>query len=232
MLSPHLSYEYDRSFKERVIHFRNYNQLLPWVGIEYSTIDHKRLLVIGESHYLPKKSTVHNTLDWYATAKELTHKEKSWLSTRGAVSCGIDQKYGHKGKLIFSNVEKAILKTNFKPLNKENLFRYFSYYNFFQRPAEERISIEETTTDLNFAFETFNIVTDILKPELVCFVSVKAYKAFMNKKDKDYDFIIDYFPHPARAWWNKESKAYKFGGVNNLKGKEKFKRFINTYFLN
>ena len=47
-------------------HLRRFPCMHPWIGSRYQDKRHKRLLVIGESHYLPPDSTIHHDPDrWY-----------------------------------------------------------------------------------------------------------------------------------------------------------------------
>ena len=52
----------------------------PWIGSEYRE---NRILVVGESHYMPEGSTINLSLGtWYsATQAELTDSERSYIHT-------------------------------------------------------------------------------------------------------------------------------------------------------
>ena len=62
-----------------------------WIGSRYRDARHKRLLVIGESHYLPPDSTIHRDPGrWYRSRQEeLSGEEVRWASTAtsGAATC-------------------------------------------------------------------------------------------------------------------------------------------------
>lgn len=55
----------------------------PWVGSNYVSDKHKKLLVLGESHYLPKGSIKSHDVDaWYSGSEDsLDDKEKEWIFT-------------------------------------------------------------------------------------------------------------------------------------------------------
>lgn len=53
-------------FAARHEHFKRFPCLTPWVGSSYQSPNHKKLLIIAESHYLPKGSTIHHdAARWY-----------------------------------------------------------------------------------------------------------------------------------------------------------------------
>ena len=74
--------DFDTSLKQ-IPHYQAYPAMLPFVGEEYISEQHKKVLVIGESHYLPKESTVHHDAEaWYAGSQEsLNDKEVAWINT-------------------------------------------------------------------------------------------------------------------------------------------------------
>lgn len=107
-----------------------------------------------------------------------------------------------------------------------NIMQSFAVLNYFQRPSIERgLRIKVTEIDKKNAFNRFNILVEILKPDLVVFVSKQASDCHKGCV-KDYHEIrskqphIVYFNHPASVnWWKTESK----GIVNEFKKLEKLK---------
>ena len=59
----------------------------PWMGDHYQDDRHKRLLIIGESHYLPEGSTIHHDSDaWYTGSQnDLSDEERKWVCTAGNI---------------------------------------------------------------------------------------------------------------------------------------------------
>jgi hypothetical protein len=111
----------------------------------------------------------------------------------------------------------------------DNIYEHFAYYNFFQRPAEkEAKGIEINGKDREVANSIFGKITEILQPEIIIFLSVKAWNN-CNKNILANNIIIDFVPHPARPWWNKKSKRYAFKEDIVLTGAEKFKKIAECY---
>ena len=69
-------------------HLRRYPCMQPWIGSRYRDERHKRLLVIGESHYLPPESTIHHDPErWYCSSQaDLSDEEVRWASTIGNIT--------------------------------------------------------------------------------------------------------------------------------------------------
>ena len=69
-------------------HLRRFPCMHPWIGSRYRDDRHKRLLVVGESHYLPPESTIHHDPDrWYRSSQaELSEEEVRWASTIGNIT--------------------------------------------------------------------------------------------------------------------------------------------------
>lgn len=71
--------------------YRNFRQMLPWVGCEFENNEHKKILFIGESHYLPECINDENLLTpegWYNQGEynlDENSDEYSWTNTREIV---------------------------------------------------------------------------------------------------------------------------------------------------
>ena len=85
--------------------------------------------------------------------------------------------------------------------------------NYFQRPELKKgESISASENDKKQARDIFKQVVDILKPNIVIFLSSKSYKTLGTKK-------YDYVNHPTcRHWWNDN-------------GEKKFKELIQRQCL-
>ena len=58
-------------------HLRRYPCMQPWIGNRYRDKRHKRLLVVGESHYLPPDSTIHHDpARWYRSSQSDLNPEE------------------------------------------------------------------------------------------------------------------------------------------------------------
>lgn len=227
--------EFEESFKEHS-HYSKHQQMIPWVGYNYKKI---KVLIIGESHYLPEKSSIHlDSEKWYASSySDLSIDEKSWTNTAGIISYRIESAKTPKGHTIYLNLEQAIHELGFYP--QSNVFEYLSFYNFFQRPAIYKQSLDFDNTDVQISIEVFKHVLQILEPKVICFVSKKPWE--VCKKSEvviwngeinryvTFDNItpVDYFPHPASQWWNRQSDQYQlFNDGIKRTGKQKFIDFL------
>ena len=233
------------SLFEKIPFFKQYPHMMPWVGADYQGTSHKKILLIAESHYLPKTSIVHqNTSNWYSgTSNDLSPEELGWTNTREIIGSGENQNWDlgeSPGHRIYLNIEKAMLDTGFDPVDKSNMFKFCGYYNFFLRPANEGDSIIFNGDDEKVAMDTLFELLKILNPDMVCVLSHKAWKICENwvediqQKDgfrlydrDDKPYIADFFPHPISQWWNMASLKYSFLEESKAQtGREKFIRFL------
>ena len=109
----------------------------PWIGDHYRDERHKRLLVVGESHYLPEGSTIHRDPDvWYTRSQnDLTDKEREWISTSGNIS-GEWSRAHTICREIARELSRTLDERGLPP--DDFVFRHIVYCNFFLRPAPSR----------------------------------------------------------------------------------------------
>ncbi|MCU8092477.1 hypothetical protein L5M18_13010 [Shewanella sp. SM20] len=207
-------------------HFQKYPRLTPWVGSWYSE---NKILIIGESHYLPKGATYHHDVEkWYA-GNELALEEHikhhclnekngiSYISTSGilkARSTDISpeerKSFKAKGHTIYRNLLTTINSSpKFKHQNYLDVIDQVAYYNYFQRPAEETGgSIDVKPRDIPMAESTLKLVLNTLQPELIIVASRKAGK-LIKPLIPNYEFVIT--AHPSSVWWNRQTKKGNCG---------------------
>lgn len=208
---------------QKLAHYQNFPEMLPFIGDNY---EKTRLLIVGESHYLPTGSTIQqNPEEWYKSNNEqLTEKEKGWINTR-AVLKDFFISPTYKPFRIFYSIAQAIQEKSLELKNSDvsEIFNNFSMYNFFQRPAEsEGESINNTSLDIEKAENTLHHVIQSILPKFIIFVSVKAWESFNTKTFIDlYNIKFDYCPYPATAYWNTTVEKY-----GNMTGKQKFIKFL------
>ncbi len=203
---------------------QNYPAMRPWVGCRYDCPEHKRLLVIGESHYLPPESTQHETpRKWFNGNQEmLEDKEIAWISTTEIIRGSRRENFKAKGHTIYRNLTKMLHSVGRELENPYDAIHDIAYYNYFQRPAKTGVSvagIEEV--DKKIAIEFFQSVVAVLRPELILFVSKLAWGVFDEAKLSVPGVEIGRCPHPSSMYWNK--KAAKYGNIN---GKEVAAKFL------
>lgn len=219
--------------------YQSHWYMLPFIGDNYESSKHKKLLLIGESHYMPKGSTVHHDVNrWYDGIPNLSKDEERWCDTRGARY----YKSGQFGK----NIDRAIREAF--PIEGENAFMEIASYNYFLRPADDRQSFESISTerDCEEAVRNFYAILEILKPNAIVFTSKFAFNhaewidspKYFNCGLWDYTakFNIDYIftEHPSCSWWNRVIRM-KTGSSNDyfhgLTSKQFFVEFLKNHWL-
>lgn len=186
----------------------------PWIGENYHSRTHKRLLILGESHYLPEDSTVHLDADTWYNKKEqdLSEKEVKWLSTSGIIKKNKETNFPNKAHGIYRNVCIEINSNTFNYKLSSQIIDHFAYYNFFQRPAEVTgDSIKVKDIDKEIAISVLESVINKLDPELIIFISSLAGNAGKDiLSRREIPFVVT--PHPTCAWWNRSAKKYNGRG--------------------
>jgi len=210
---------------DTITQYQKYPCMKPWVGSSYSSPMHKRLLVLGESHYLPKGSTVHlNAEDWYENHQEALSKEEvKWLSTSGIILSNKDGNFPKKAHGIYKNTCFEINSCSFNYTLSSQAIEHFSYYNFFQRPAEVAgNSIKVKGIDKEVAISVLESVIKKLEPELIIFASSLAGRFGKDVASRrGIPFVVT--PHPTCAWWNRTAKKY------NGRGRDLIPAFLKKY---
>jgi len=232
---------YDEQLKEGIVHLRNYPEMLPFIGSKWE--NSKRILLLGESHFLPFDELDTNFdyyNNWYkGNSKNWDECLKGYIKTRGNIS-GIENSGKLNGTLaLYFNLRNALLENEYLK-NEIVIFDKFSFYNYFQKPAAvkevnyENRSINAQEIDCKIAYDTLSKVAEIIKPNLIIFASVKAYDTYLrqhltSKSEILNEIKIDFVPHAGRQWWNRESWRYAKNGKRRT-GKQKFIDLIEEYY--
>ncbi|MFQ6370601.1 hypothetical protein [Shewanella sp. YIC-542] len=204
-----------------VTHFMKYPRLMPWIGAKY--LKH-RILVIGESHYLPKGATYqHEAAAWYNGCETALRKHLAaacpdenginWIDTSGILrrrstdmATGERKKFSAKGHAIYRNLFSTFNTASmFKLDDYRDTIDFIAYFNYFQRPAEfpgKSIILHEK--DKEIAAKTLNKILVILQPKMIAVVSKKAGK-LVRPLIMDYSHIVT--AHPSSSWWNRRTKS-------------------------
>ena len=194
--------------------YQRYRQLRPFVGSHFQNTRPK-ILLVAESHYLPKSSTIHHDPDqWYkGNASSLTDEEKSWINTAAIVGSG-PERWNNRGHRIYRNLNK-ILKECLIP-SDGNLFEFVSFMNAFQRPAKQGATLQVSELDIYHSKEIIKHVIDTLEPHGVIFVSRKAHKMVGRKIEKLVGLPVYVTSHPSSPYWtNRKDKT-------GMTGREQF----------
>ena len=191
-------------------HYNKYLNMKPWIGEAYYSKEHKRLLVIGESHYLPKGSTKSlNVESWYQSEQcILNDQELRYISTSKIIEKNLDSNFKKNEHGIYRNFSKVINGVSYNYSLPSDAMNHLAFMNFFQRPAEVNGgSIRVAKKDIEISTLVLTDVIRELAPDLVIFTSSKAGKhgAPLVKK---LDIPVVVTPHPTCQWWNRQAKSY------------------------
>lgn len=197
--------------------------MLPYVGPDYESPTHVRMLLVGESNYFPKSSLVHKeSRSWYEKSQaDITPEEEAYINCRGLLEC--DWKApGHK---IYRELNACLalleLPCTDRPVS------HVAYMNAFQRPAAVPGSTFKhccTDIDVEIGLETLKSTVAIIDAEVVVFVSKYAWdKIGKRVRNEQVSGYYDYVSHPADPFhWNVPS--YKHG-------KSKFVDLLRSRFI-
>jgi hypothetical protein len=213
----------------RIQHYKNHPQMLPFIGKNWGK-GMKKVLLIGESHFM--RDPVNNSKKWYETTKnELSINQRQDTSPREIITMGYLKKSFGDNR-IFSEINTIMNRMS----NGEKDILYFSFLNFFQRPAIKKNESFDKL-DISIGNEVVKEATEILQPEYIFILSYKAW----DRLNIDYDSNllmelfkrdrIKYSCHPTQKWWTVESEEYKIDKEKGT-GKERFEHFIKSILNN
>ena len=193
----------------------------PWIGKNYFTSKQK-LLILGESHYLPKDSSIQMEENrWYSsTEDDLSHEEIEWISTTDIISYSIENNFNSRSHWIYKNIAQALNEILQKPAYSDAL-SYISFYNYFRRPAYGGYSLFVCQKDVDIAAAYILDFIKQNKPDIIIFTSSLAGEYGEEAVDSTG---IPYFtvPDPTCQWWNAAAKKY-----GEKTGRELFIDFLN-----
>lgn len=246
----------DKSYDEELLeinHLATHPCLLPFIGDNYGKLGaNKKILFIGESHYIGDTDVSGETDDWYSyhcdkfcydyklyydfcnttchikSANEtneknclLSGKHCSWTSTRCVFNWEINQ----------DNVKHRFIKPPVQILQKVYLNKYslnlslpdvlnsVAIFNYFQRPQYGRGGLCPTLLDSKTAQSTSNSILSILKPDIVVFLSKKAFWNY--KKSVHYDLLPSHIAVGHPSHWNRWKKNPEYN----------YEAILTDYFL-
>jgi hypothetical protein len=198
----------------------------PFIGEKWEKIN--KILLIGESHSLEGFADEKTITGWYIKKDEDLTKDQEYNTATGElIRDGLKSGNFHKNR-IYSNINDVI-----KSVNNEIDLKYFSFMNFYQRPAIKEYDVFNKK-DNSVANKTVNEVVKILKPDYIFFLSSVAWERFNIEYDNEIlmnifdNKKIGHSCHPANSWWNRESGENEIviGNKEKNTGKMTFKKFI------
>lgn len=164
-------------------------------GCNYPT-NNKKLLLVGESHYLKETSDYHHDPErWYAGVSVSDKDDWGWIKTRNIISNGIQTKWGDRSKAIYRNIEKALFESLMFEKKPLSAFTEVAFMNYFQRPAERTgKSIKVSQRDAEVSYAVFQSVINAIAPNIIIFTSSLAWqharkseaKMFLDKRGVSY----------------------------------------------
>ena len=189
---------YDRQF-DGIDHLHRYPAMLPYVGPRYLSPGHAKVLLLGESNYLPNESTAHKDAEkWYSgTQNQLSDEEVEWVHNRHLLQ-GDWKPPGHK---IYREIDACVAEATGPGCGEGGrAMNHVAYMNAFQRPAVgEGASLTRCCTpkDEAIATDVVRKVVSILRPAAVIFVSKFAWDKLSRGVDNGSSVRYDFTSHPA-----------------------------------
>lgn len=183
-------FKFDDELRKNSFLDRHY-ECLPYVGEKYETT---RLLLIGESHYIPEGARQYVDRDDYynVTFDELEEWDnKDWdyrdsIYTRKVFNYRVYNK--EKFETFFANIATEIAKIIYHVDNpsieqKREAMHHYAFMNYYKRPSYEAgKSIEGLTAeDTKYAYDISSYNIEVLNPRLIIFLSKKHIMPFANQ---------------------------------------------------
>lgn len=222
----HLSTKKYDADLQKITHYKAFPLMMPYVGPSYKSDRHKKLLLIGESFYLPPESTVHkNANEWYKkNASVLNEEEIRYLDCRGLLE---GDWVGGTGHTMYLEIDRC-LRTCLSGLkDNERATTHIAYTNAFLRPASEsgksfKFCCEDI--DRKVSVEVIDAVVKALQPDLVIYLSICAWDyAGWQVANLNPTITFDHTCHPtAHFYWKRE-------GYPN--GYNKFIQLLKSQFV-
>jgi hypothetical protein len=175
----------------------------PYVGNNFQDATTPSLLLIGESHYLPKGSSQHlNAETWYASSSDtLSEKEIFWINTAAILEDSRAEGFSNRAHSIWRTSLWEIHEHGPRYSDYKRVADDIAFYNFFLRPGLENHSLAVSKQDVEFANEAFAHITKRLKPTAIVFLSSLAHHHFHPFEPVSVPLIPT--SHPGCAWWNR-----------------------------
>jgi hypothetical protein len=197
---------FDAAF-DAISNYQAFPAMRPFVGKDYVSTTHARLLILGESFYFPEDSLVHKEAgNWYAMKQgSLTEEEVTYINCRQLLECD----WGSPGHKMYREINRCLAELDL-PSQDDRPVSHISYTNTFSRPARDSGgSFKDCCVDQDVV-ESIRMVTKVieaLSPNLVIFVSKYAWDVIgANIAKQISEPKFDFVSHPTDPFhWNVES---------------------------
>jgi hypothetical protein len=187
-------------------HYQRYPSMLPFVGAEYGSVHHPKLLVVGESFYFPEESTSHeDPVKWYSMDQSVLDKDNeiAWINCRELLECG----WKSAGHRMYRELNACLAELNLQ--TEDRPVSHIAFTNAFMRPAKKGASMRHTYVhqDISVSLDVLTKVFSALRPDVVVFASMFAWRAVgVNFQDGLPGVEFKFVSHPADPrHWNKRS---------------------------
>lgn len=204
-----------------LIHDR-YPMMRPYVGRRFEVRTKPSLLLVGESHYLPRGSSQHaSAARWYSgTWRTLTRTEAEWIDTADVVESSRRNGFRDRAHVIYRSAFQAINGVGPRYDDYRRVADDIAFCNFFLRPAAYGKSLNVCAMDARIANGVLLQLIKDQRPTAVVFLSRLAL--WWSDLESSGCQVIS-TPHPGSHWWNVAAKAY--GG---RMGREILKQYVAT----
>lgn len=221
--------------------YKTHPEYLPYVGDKYNQQSYKTLFVL-ESHYLEDKDSenIYNSNEmkgksdkeinrifsnywydkneWSLKKQFFKLKTETNFETRYVANCAIKAiKFNNRVLLepIFQyKAFQNILNEGYTSDANRKKLRDFAYMNFFQRPSLKKgKQIIWEDIDIEIASKNLIEVINIIKPQLVIFISANSYDLFQeyiknqNVETTSLNIQIYRFRQPGTRYWSSKTKS-------------------------
>lgn len=183
-----------KSKLKQIDFYKQYPVMVPFVGDNYISNNHKRLLVVAESYYFSKDAcmsdnSLYKSPDvWYkSTQNDIEDKNLlNWIDCNNLLSKKWNVKSGHK---IYMCIEGCLRKANLESEIGKKLINEIAFTNFFIRPALEGQSFFVNDyckkIDIEKSIDILTKVVIELKPDVIIFTSKRINDQLGGKIKKN-----------------------------------------------
>ena len=220
MSTPQLETPFDDRLRE-IPHYQHYPIMMPFVGPQYGSGVLQKVLLVGESNYMPPDSTIHQDAEkWYASDQSaLTSEELVWINNRALVSGD----WAPAGHMIYRELNRRMEEV--VDIATGRAMDHVAYVNAFQRPAPvtgQSIGRHLTKKDQKVAREVLTQVIEVLSPSHVIIVSKLAWNNLggpVSNSVASSQFYNTCHPGTGGRYWHRAEYA---------DGVDKFRRIISA----
>lgn len=191
---------------QKIEHYQRYPAMLPYIGPDYH-LSSRPLLLIGESNYLPERSTIHKEArSWYAGKQsDLSSEEVNWINCRKILASD----WAPPGHRIYKELNRCLGLLGYyrgrRPMS------HVAFMNAFQRPADCGESLRWLAKDIDFR-NSQNVVSSVIRsirPQMTVFTSKYAWDTIGSHiEGRRMNTKINFVYHPACPWWNRKDSKH------------------------